>query len=107
MSQFSVTEAAAKRITELVSAEGGTALRLAVNGGGCSGFQYEFSIAKAPEADDVSLTSHGATVLIDPASLDLLAGSQLDYVDGLGGSYFNVSNPNASSSCGCGKSFSV
>ena len=107
MDDFSFTRSAAKRITEMASAEGAIALRLAVNGGGCSGFQYEFSLAKAPEPDDVAIEAHGAKVLIDPTSLDLLKGSQLDYVNDLGGSYFNVSNPNASSSCGCGNSFSL
>lgn len=107
MDSFTLTPNAAKRVTEMASAEGAMALRIAVNGGGCSGFQYEFSLAKAAEADDVSINAHGAVVLIDPTSLDLLAGSQLDYIEDLGGSYFSVSNPNATSSCGCGNSFSL
>lgn len=107
MDSFTFTANAAKRIAEMTAAEGALALRVAVNGGGCSGFQYEFSLAKAPEAEDVTIEAHGAKVLIDPTSLDLLKGSQLDYIDELGGSYFNISNPNATSSCGCGNSFSL
>jgi len=107
MDSFTFTPNAGKRIAEMATAEGALALRVAVNGGGCSGFQYEFSLAKAPEGDDVLIDAHGAKVLIDPTSLDLLKGSQLDYINELSGSYFSVSNPNATSSCGCGNSFSL
>lgn len=107
MDAFTFTAAAAARIAELATAEGALALRVAVLGGGCSGFQYEFTLAKAPESGDAEITAHGATVFIDPTSLDLLKGSQLDYTDNLGGSYFSINNPNATSSCGCGNSFSL
>ena len=104
---FSLTAQAAARINELAKAEGAAALRIAVLGGGCSGFQYEFSLTKAAETDDVRIELNGAAVLIDPASLEFLKGGQLDYVDELGGSYFSIKNPNATSRCGCGNSFSA
>lgn len=104
---FSLTPAAAARINALAKAEGATALRIAVLGGGCSGFQYEFSLAKTTEPDDQRFELEGAAVLIDPTSLELLGGSQLDYVDELGGAYFSIKNPNATSRCGCGNSFSA
>ncbi len=107
MESFTFTPNAGKQIAEMAAAEGALALRVAVNGGGCSGFQYEFTLVKAPEDDDVLIDAHGAKVLIDPTSLDLLKGSQLDYINELSGSYFSVSNPNATSSCGCGNSFSL
>lgn len=107
MSNLTLTQSAARRIAELVKAEGGMALRLAVDGGGCSGFQYSFTIAKSEDEDDLSLEQYGVKVLIDPSSLELIKGSELDYVENLGGSYFSVNNPNATSSCGCGNSFSL
>ena len=108
MEQFAVTERAAARIAEIVAAEAdNAALRVAVLAGGCSGFQYRFELDKAPQPDDLVIERNGATVLVDPASLELLAGSELDYADELMGSYFAVRNPNAKSSCGCGTSFSV
>jgi iron-sulfur cluster insertion protein len=107
MEQFALTERAAVRIAEIVAAEGReAALRVAVLAGGCSGFQYRFELDDAPQADDLVIARGGAKVLVDPASLDLLAGSELDYTDELMGSHFAVRNPNAKSACGCGTSFS-
>jgi iron-sulfur cluster assembly accessory protein len=104
---FSVTERAATRIAEITAASGTHgALRVAVLAGGCSGFQYKFDLdAQAP--DDLVIERAGARVLVDPVSLDLLAGAELDYKDELMGAYFAVQNPNATSACGCGTSFSV
>src|SRR4051812_34931810 len=109
MEQFALTERAAARIAEIVSAEGRTAaaLRVAVLAGGCSGFQYRFEMDAAQQDDDLVIERAGAKVLVDPASLDLLAGSELDFTDELMGSHFAVRNPNAKSACGCGTSFSV
>ena len=108
MEQFALTERAAARIAEIVAAEGReAALRVAVLAGGCSGFQYRFELDEAPQDDDLVIERAGAKVLVDPASLDLLAGSELDYTDELMGSHFAVRNPNAKSACGCGTSFSV
>ena len=82
-------------------------MRVAVLAGGCNGFQYRFELDDATQDDDVVIERAGARVLIDPASLDLLAGAELDYAEELMGSYFAVRNPNAKSACGCGTSFSV
>jgi iron-sulfur cluster insertion protein len=108
MEQFALTERAAARIAEIVAADGReAALRVAVLAGGCSGFQYSFDIDGSQQADDLVIELAGARVLVDPASLDLLAGSELDYTDELMGSHFAVRNPNAKSACGCGTSFSI
>jgi iron-sulfur cluster insertion protein len=108
MEQFALTERAAARIAEIVTAEGReAALRVAVLAGGCSGFQYRFELDATAQDDDLVIERAGAKVLVDPASLDLLAGSELDYTDELMGSHFAVRNPNAKSACGCGTSFSV
>ncbi len=108
MEQFALTERAAARIAEIVAAEGrAAALRVAVLAGGCSGFQYRFELDETRQDDDLLIERSGAKVLVDPASLDLLAGSELDYTDELMGSHFAVRNPNAKSACGCGTSFSV
>ena len=108
MSQFAVTDRAAARIAEIVAAEGrDAALRVAVLAGGCSGFQYRFELDEAPQEDDLVIERNGARVLVDSASLDLLAGSELDFSDALMGSHFAVRNPNARSACGCGTSFSI
>ncbi len=82
-------------------------LRLAVDGGGCSGFTYRFELADAADADDVVTATDGVQLLVDPISLDLVAGAQVDFVESLGGAAFQVTNPNAASGCGCGVSFSV
>jgi iron-sulfur cluster insertion protein len=105
---FGVTERAAAKIAEIVAAEGRErTLRVAVLAGGCSGFQYRFELDDAPQPDDVVIARDGATIVVDPASLDLLAGAELDYTDELMGSHFAVRNPNATSACGCGTSFAV
>ncbi len=82
-------------------------LRLSVEGGGCSGFQYRFGLADAAEADDVVAQTDGVQLVVDPVSLDLVGGALVDYVESLGGAAFRVENPNAASGCGCGASFSV
>ena len=106
--RFGLSESAATRITAMLAAEADDSFfRVAVNGGGCSGFQYEFSIDTKRQDDDLSFTSHGVEVVIDEMSLELVDNAELDYVQDLMGSYFAVQNPNATASCGCGTSFSV
>ena len=103
-----VTDRAAKRITEIVGAEAAArALRVSVEGGGCSGFQYKFDLVADALPDDVVLEQAGARVVIDQISLGYLAGSQIDFVDDLIGASFRVTNPRATASCGCGTSFSI
>ena len=108
--EIAISASAARRIAALIAAEGGSErlrLRVAVSGGGCSGFQYGFTLDDERHDDDRVFERDGAGVLIDEVSLELLKGAQLDYVEDLMGSYFVVRNPNASSTCGCGSSFSV
>jgi iron-sulfur cluster insertion protein len=108
--EFAITASAARRIAALIAAEGGAErlwLRVAVSGGGCSGFQYGFTLDDERHDDDRVFERDGVGVLVDEVSLELLKGSQLDYVEDLIGSYFAVKNPNASSTCGCGSSFSM
>lgn len=109
MSQtVAVTDRAASRIREILAAEPGKrALRVSVNGGGCSGFQYGFELEDMRNDDDLVIERNGATVLIDSTSLVYLSGSQIDFVDDLIGQAFKITNPNATSSCGCGTSFSI
>ena len=108
MEQFAVSERAAARIAEIAAAEEPPkALRVAVLAGGCSGFQYRFELDEAQQPDDLVIERAGARVFIDPVSLDLLAGAELDFTDELMGSHFAVRNPNAKSACGCGTSFSL
>ena len=103
-----VSPSAAKRIAAILAAEAHpTMLRLAVTGGGCSGFQYNFALDETPMDDDLVIERDGAKILIDPVSLDFLAGAEIDFTDDLIGQAFKVNNPNATSSCGCGTSFSV
>ncbi len=103
-----VSARAAKRISQILRAEPTPSmLRLAVMGGGCSGFQYNFALDEDRQPDDLVLERDGATILIDPVSLDFLKGAEIDFVDDLIGAAFKVNNPNATSSCGCGTSFSV
>src|SRR5690348_14893634 len=103
-----VSERAARRIGEILRREpAGSMLRVSVEGGGCSGFQYKFDVERAQAADDVAITRDGATVLIDRISLGYLAGSEIDFVDDLIGAAFRVNNPKATASCGCGTSFSL
>lgn len=104
---ISLTARAAARISAVVADQGRAYLRLAVDGGGCSGFSYVFDFADAPEPDDALIERDGAKVLIDEASMEFLAGSEIDYVDELIGASFKVNNPNAKSSCGCGMSFNA
>lgn len=99
---------AAKRVAVIAEKLGKHAvLRLSVEGGGCSGFQYRFGIADSIEADDVITEEAGVKLVVDEISLDLVRGSAVDFVDSLGGSSFQVTNPNAQSGCGCGSSFAV
>lgn len=103
-----LTSNAAKRIVKVLAQEPlGTMLRVAVNGGGCSGFQYAFEITRERADDDLIVARDGAVVLVDPTSLEFLKGSEVDFVDDLIGQSFKINNPNATSSCGCGTSFSV
>ncbi len=103
-----VTERAAQRVKKILAKEpDGSLLRVAVNGGGCSGFQYAFEIVPTRAEDDLLIEKDGVGVVIDPVSLDFLRGSRIDFVDDLMGQAFRIDNPNASSSCGCGTCFSV
>lgn len=105
---ITLTERAAARIRNILAREPGkNALRIAVNGGGCSGFQYEFQLAEAPAADDLVIERDGVKAVIDPVSQGFLDGAQIDFVDDLMGQSFRIQNPNATSSCGCGTSFSI
>jgi len=106
--QIDLTQSAAKRVALIAARQGKPAiLRLAVDGGGCAGFQYKFGLADLVEGDDVTAVRDGVTLVVDPISLDLVRGSAVDFVDSLGGSAFRVTNPNAASGCGCGTSFSI
>ncbi len=108
MSSVGLSGAAAARIKSVVADEpAGAGLRVAVEGGGCSGFQYEIAVASGAEADDLVIERDGARLFIDPVSLPYLLGSEVDWVDELIGASFKVKNPNAKTSCGCGVSFSV
>ena len=103
-----ISERAARRIGQILKSEGdGAMLRISVEGGGCSGFQYKFDVEKARAEDDLVITRDGATVLVDPASVPFLEGSEVEFVDDLIGASFRVQNPNATASCGCGTSFSI
>ena len=106
--KFGLTESAAARITAmLIDEPDGSFFRVAVLGGGCSGFQYDFSIDSTIQGDDCIFASHGVEIVIDEMSLELVDTAELDYKQDLMGSYFAVNNPNATASCGCGTSFSV
>ncbi len=108
MDNVTVTQRAARRIGEILLREPpGTMLRVSVEGGGCSGFQYKFDMERAQTADDVLIQQDGATVLIDRVSLGYLAGSEIDFVDDLMGAAFRINNPKATASCGCGTSFAL
>ncbi|MGO4715728.1 iron-sulfur cluster insertion protein ErpA [Bradyrhizobium sp. 2TAF24] len=103
-----ISERAARRIGEILKSEGGGAmLRISVEGGGCSGFQYKFDIARDKADDDLVIARDSAVVLVDPTSVNFLSGSEVDFVDDLIGASFRVNNPNATASCGCGTSFSI
>ncbi|MEO0670476.1 MAG: iron-sulfur cluster insertion protein ErpA [Pseudomonadota bacterium] len=104
----SVTDSAAKRIAEILASEQDKkVLRLSVEGGGCTGFQYKFDLVGGQDPDDLVIEKAGATVVIDQMSLPFIAGSEIDYVEELIGASFKVNNPNATAACGCGTSFSV
>jgi iron-sulfur cluster assembly accessory protein len=106
--QVSLTERAAHRIAEIAAGDPATPLlRVSVEGGGCSGFQYKFDLVADRAADDLVLEKSGATLLIDPVSLQYMEGAEIDFVDDLIGAAFKINNPVASSSCGCGTSFSI
>jgi iron-sulfur cluster insertion protein len=108
MTDIDLTPSAASRVAAIAQRQGKAAiLRLAVEGGGCSGFQYRFGLADAVDAEDVSVERDGVTLVVDPMSLDLVRGAAVDYVEDLGGAAFKVTNPNATAGCGCGSSFSV
>ncbi|MEJ6783087.1 iron-sulfur cluster insertion protein ErpA [Aminobacter sp. Piv2-1] len=103
-----MTDAAARRIAKIVAGEPGkTALRISVEGGGCSGFSYKFDLVESANADDIAIEKDGATLLIDDLSLVYMGGSVVDFVDDLMGQSFQIKNPNAVAGCGCGTSFSV
>ena len=103
-----LSESAAQRIRAIGEAEGrDVMLRVAVGGGGCSGFQYQFDLVDQPQDDDLKIERDGAAALVDEVSLALLKGSEIDFVDELAGAEFKIRNPNAKSSCGCGVSFSI
>jgi iron-sulfur cluster assembly accessory protein len=103
-----LTERAARRIGEILKTEPpGSMLRVSVEGGGCSGFQYKFDFVRTQADDDLVLGPDGATVLVDPVSVQYMAGAEIDFVDDLIGASFKINNPVATASCGCGTSFSV
>ncbi|MGU9962005.1 MAG: HesB/IscA family protein [Candidatus Puniceispirillales bacterium WSBS_2018_MAG_OTU23] len=109
---FAVTVAAVERVAQLITSEDGDVFRVAVLGGGCSGFQYSFSFENTANDDDFIIRASAANgnevmIAVDTMSLEFLKGSQLDFVQELIGSYFQISNPNATASCGCGTSFAI
>jgi len=105
---ITVSERAARRIGEILKGEpSGTMLRVSVEGGGCSGFQYKFDVERAKAADDLVINREDAVVLIDPVSVNYMIGSEIDFVDDLIGASFKVKNPQAKASCGCGTSFAL
>ena len=103
-----LTPSAAERIGAIAARQNKPAiLRLSVEGGGCSGFQYKFDLADGAEADDSVSETAGVLLVVDPVSLDLVAGSTVDFVESLGGAAFRVTNPQAAAGCGCGSSFGI
>ena len=105
---ISVSDSAASRIAEILAEEpNGTKFRLAVSGGGCSGFQYGFTFDEAVEDGDTRIENGGVTLLVDPMSVQYLMGAEVDYSEGLQGAQFVIRNPNATTTCGCGSSFST
>ena len=106
---FDFTDTAAKKVKELIEEEGNPELKLRVfvSGGGCSGFQYGFTFDELVNDDDTALNKNGVTLLIDPMSYQYLVGAEIDYTESLHGSQFVIRNPNATTTCGCGSSFSV
>ncbi len=107
-STLTLSPSAAARVSAIAARQGKPAiLRLSVEGGGCSGFQYQFALADAPQDDDLIAETDGVRLLVDPVSLDLVSGCTVDFVESLGGAAFRVENPNAVAGCGCGSSFAV
>ena len=105
---LTLTEAAATRVGAIAARQGKPAiLRLSVEGGGCSGFQYKFDLTDAAEAEDSVSETDGVRLVVDPVSLELVTGSVVDFVESLGGAAFKVENPNAAAGCGCGSSFGI
>jgi len=105
---MTLTPSAARRVAAIAARQAKPPiLRLAVEGGGCSGFQYKFDLADAPEGDDSVSETDGVKLVVDPVSLDLVAGSTVDFVESLGGAAFKVTNPQAAAGCGCGSSFGI
>jgi iron-sulfur cluster assembly accessory protein len=105
---ITVSERAARRIGDILKGEPrGTMLRVSIEGGGCSGFQYKFDMDRTRAADDLVISRDGAVILIDPVSVNYMAGSEIDFVDDLIGASFKVNNPQAKASCGCGTSFAL
>lgn len=104
-----VTASAAKRVAEIIASDGepGTMLRIAVTGGGCSGFQYNFTLDKERHDDDIAIQRDGITVLVDSTSVEYMRGAELDYIEDMIGASFQIKNPNATAKCGCGSSFAV
>lgn len=108
MADIDLTPSAAARVATIAAKQGKPAiLRLSVEGGGCSGFQYRFGLAEAIEPEDMAVERDGVTLVVDDVSIDLVRGSAVDFVSDLGGQAFRVTNPNATAGCGCGTSFSV
>ena len=108
-SSINLTASAVRKVRELIEEEANDELKLRVliTGGGCSGFQYGFTFDELAAEDDTAVESDGVTLLVDPMSFQYLAGSEVDYTEGLEGSRFVVNNPNATTTCGCGASFSI
>lgn len=105
---ITLTQAAANRVALIAQKQSAPAiLRLSVEGGGCSGFQYKFDLADAPESDDRVSETEGVRLVVDPISFELVSGSVVDFVESLGGTAFRVENPNAAAGCGCGSSFGI
>ena len=106
---LSFTSAAARKVRQLIVEEGNEALKLRVfvTGGGCSGFQYGFTFDEKVEEGDTQVENEGVTLLVDPMSFQYLAGAEIDYSEGLEGAQFVIKNPNATTTCGCGSSFTV
>ncbi|MGQ4272634.1 iron-sulfur cluster insertion protein ErpA [Terrihabitans sp. B22-R8] len=108
LNPVNVTDGAARRIAEILENEpAGAMLRVSVEGGGCSGFRYEFAVERVRQNEDLAIQRGGIMVLIDEVSLEYLKGSEIDFVDDLIGASFQIRNPNASSGCGCGTSFAL
>ena len=105
---LTLTPSAAKRVAWIAERQAKPAiLRLSVEGGGCSGFQYKFDLAEGAEAEDMVSETEGVKLIVDPISLDLVSGSVVDFVESLGGAAFKVENPQAAAGCGCGSSFGI